>query len=715
MEPLITSDPSRLGAYRLLGRLGAGGMGVVYLARAESGELAAVKVIQPEYAEEQEFRARFRREVASARQVDSPWVVPVLGADADAESPWLATAFVPGPSLAEAVVACGPLPARAVRVLGKVLARALAAVHAAGLVHRDVKPGNVLLAPDGPRLIDFGIARPTSAEATELTSAGVVVGTPGFLSPEQARAREVGAPSDVFSLACVLAHAATGRPPFGTGAVDALLYRTVHDAPDLEGVADEELRALLGRCLAKDPAERPDAAEVDAALVEDAPEGSIDWLPDPVVRMVAERSDELLALPGIEPTEVSPGTAPEKSGPGRRRLLALAAGGAAVVLAGGGMAVWAALRNDDEEAPAATAGPRRVLGVHADLTGPQKAIGTAQERAARLAVDQFNSRKDKPFTLALEVVDDGGDPARAEAAARRLTDASQVLAVLGPTGYDSARAAVELYEAAKMPLVTVSELSVSAVQSALVFQPSRYFRAAPMASHTAFGTVVALAAQKSARPGLLIDRAGGVTGFENVILARGAARNFPLELYPRVVPDSADAQSVVADMIENDIDGLYYSGTPERAAAVARALAERGFTGPRFLDTASATASFTAAAGPAATGWQALSPYIGPDSDPVRSFTTAYRKRYGAAPEPGAVEAYDAARLVADRVSALSRGKKAPGRQQLADALAKANFKGLAGTYTFDDNHFMTVTQVHHYLVEGDRFAYVGPLDMTTV
>lgn len=188
MERLLPADPSQLGGHRLLGRLGAGGMGVVYLARTEAGELAAVKVIQPEFAGQAEFRARFRREAASAQSVDSPWVVRVLDADTEAAAPWLATAFVPGPSLAEAVPECGTLPPRVVRVLGKVLARALEAVHGTGLVHRDVKPGNVLLALDGPRLIDFGIAK--DAGVTALTAHDAIVGTPGYLSPEQARARD---------------------------------------------------------------------------------------------------------------------------------------------------------------------------------------------------------------------------------------------------------------------------------------------------------------------------------------------------------------------------------------------------------------------------------------------------------------------------------------------------------------------------------------------
>ncbi|MCB5182728.1 serine/threonine-protein kinase, partial [Streptomyces antimicrobicus] len=310
MEPLLAADPSRIGGHRLLGRLGSGGMGVVYLGRTDDGALAAVKVIRAEYADEADFRARFRREAEIAARVDSPWAVRVTGADPDAAEPWLATTFVPGPSLAEAVTAHGPLPGPAVRVLGRALAQALAVMHDQGLVHRDVKPANVLLGTDGPRLIDFGIAR--GAEHTALTATDVLVGTPGFLPPEQASGRPAEPAGDVFSLGCLLAYAATGVLPFGTGAVDAVLYRTVHDAPDFgpEVLADPDLDALLRTCLAKDPALRPGARELAGALGADAPGDGVGWLPDAVVATVAQRAAALLALPGIEETVADPAAAP---------------------------------------------------------------------------------------------------------------------------------------------------------------------------------------------------------------------------------------------------------------------------------------------------------------------------------------------------------------------------------------------------------------------
>jgi protein kinase-like protein len=276
---LRPGDPELIGPYRLRGRLGTGGMGRVYLGLSPGGRAAAIKVIRSELAQDPEFRARFRREVAVARQVSGLYTAPVLDADADGPEPWLATAYVPGPSLADAVSQHGPLPAPSVLMLAAGLAEALSAIHSAGVVHRDLKPANVLLADDGPRVIDFGISR--AAEGSSLTHTGLVVGSPGFMSPEQAEGGEVGPPSDIFSLGAVLAFAATGRGPFGSGSTPALVYRVVHDLPQLD-LVPAEIRPLIERCLAKDPAGRPTAASLLAGAALGVP--GQDWLPEPVTR-----------------------------------------------------------------------------------------------------------------------------------------------------------------------------------------------------------------------------------------------------------------------------------------------------------------------------------------------------------------------------------------------------------------------------------------------
>ena len=263
LDELQSGDPGRIGPYWLEGRLGSGGMGRVYLGRSPGGRQVAIKVIRPELAEDADFRARFAREVSAARKVSGIFTASVVDADLDGPMPWLATSYIAGPSLADAVAAHGPVPESIVLRLAAGLAEGLSAIHAAGIVHRDLKPPNVLLADDGPRLIDFGISR--SMETGALTQTGTVVGSPGFMSPEQTQGREVGPPSDIFSLGAVLTFAATGEGPFGQGSTVALLYRVVTSQPNIAGLTGE-LRVLAEQCLAKDPRQRPTAAQLLARL-----------------------------------------------------------------------------------------------------------------------------------------------------------------------------------------------------------------------------------------------------------------------------------------------------------------------------------------------------------------------------------------------------------------------------------------------------------------
>ncbi|MGW2491854.1 serine/threonine-protein kinase [Streptomyces sp. NPDC001606] len=258
-QPLQADDPPAVAGYRLAARLGAGGMGRVYLSHTRGGRPVALKVVRPELADDPDFRRRFRREIAAARRVRGAYTAELIDADADGTPPWLATLYVPGPSLADAVARRGPLPVPAVLWLMAGVAEALQVIHGAGIVHRDLKPSNVLLAADGPRVIDFGIA--LAADGTAYTATGGTVGTPVFMAPEQASGAEVGTATDVFALAQTVAFAALGRPLYGDGPALNVLYRIVHSEPDLT-VLPEPLRPVLARCLAAEPAERATVAEV---------------------------------------------------------------------------------------------------------------------------------------------------------------------------------------------------------------------------------------------------------------------------------------------------------------------------------------------------------------------------------------------------------------------------------------------------------------------
>ncbi|MFC8229907.1 serine/threonine-protein kinase [Streptomyces sp. NPDC057287] len=324
MEKLGSGDPQRIGSYRLLGRLGAGGMGQVFLARSDRGRTVAIKLVRPELAQQQHFRDRFRAEVRAARRVGGVWTAPVLDAGVDDAVPWVATGYVAGPSLHRIVSgrpgdpvagsgAYGPLPERSVRILGAGLAGALQDIHAAGLVHRDLKPSNVLMTIDGPRVIDFGIARALDTVADGgLTRTGAMIGSPGFMAPEQVRGERVTPACDVFCLGSVLAYAATGRLPFGAAdsGAHALMFRIAQEDPDLTGVP-VDLVELIRECLAKDPAARPSTDAVLERLGDTDTEEP--WLPGALIAQLGRHAVEL--LDSEDPEERGPAEVPQRARP----------------------------------------------------------------------------------------------------------------------------------------------------------------------------------------------------------------------------------------------------------------------------------------------------------------------------------------------------------------------------------------------------------------
>ncbi|WP_051822933.1 protein kinase domain-containing protein [Streptomyces sp. NRRL S-1448] len=355
ISPLLHDDPHTVGPFRILARLGGGGMGTVYLARSAGGRTVAVKTLHTRLAADTTLRTRFQLETDAARVIGSDHGAVVVDADPQAPTPWLATEYVLGPPLDAAVEAGGPLPEPAVRALGAALAAGLEQLHRSEVVHRDLKPSNILVTAQGPRIIDFGIARAFGDE--HLTHVGSAVGTPAFMSPEQAAGLEHAAAGDVFALAGVLVFAATGVGPFGGGAPTDLLYRVRFGEPDLGGVP-ESLRPLLVRCLAKDPAHRPSTTELRTALggagVTPGDRGGFaDLLPDAVLREIARRSDEVWRepphrLPPPVPTETPRTGAAPAPGVSRRRLLTVA-GGALLgggLLGGGGWALFGGSGDD---------------------------------------------------------------------------------------------------------------------------------------------------------------------------------------------------------------------------------------------------------------------------------------------------------------------------------------------------------------------------------
>lgn len=303
--------PTEVGRYRLYARLGAGGMGQVFLSFLPGGRPVALKVVRPEFSADPEFRRRFAQEARAAQQVNGIHIAQLLDADPEAATPWLATAYIPGPSLLEAVRLHGPLPVESVRRLIAGIAQALDAIHAAGLIHRDLKPANVILAADGPRVIDFGIAR--AADATTASLTGKRVGSPQYMAPEQIRGLPATPALDVFALGALAFFAATGRAAFGEGEDLAVIFRIVQEQPDLTG-APPELLELVAACLAKDPAARPDTRAIRQACEVPPPHAAGDWLPPVLAQTIAARTNAIAAIASQPPPTIPQAAGPQQTG-----------------------------------------------------------------------------------------------------------------------------------------------------------------------------------------------------------------------------------------------------------------------------------------------------------------------------------------------------------------------------------------------------------------
>ncbi|WP_329234897.1 protein kinase [Actinoallomurus sp. NBC_01490] len=424
MEALRAGDPAEIGGYRLLARLGAGGMGQVYLGLSPGGRHVALKVIRTDF-DGPEALARFRREVATVGELRSPFTAALVGAGLEAPPYWLATEYVQGPTLTQAVARHGPLPAATCLRLMAALGEALADVHARGVQHRDLKPHNVILAPDGPRLIDFGIAR--GDDQTAITHTGAAPGTPGYLAPEVIRRQWMSPAADVFALAGTVAYAATGRPPFGAGDAHAVIYRSVHEPIDVAGT-DPALAGLIARCAQKDPAARPAAGQVPALC--GVPGAIAD---DPAYRRLLDLTE---VPPPDLPTAVAYGlvppghdratgvlTRPAPEPRSRRTLLGVIGGGAAAAVVVAGVLLFQFLPRSGGAAgsPSASGTARSGGGTNAGRS-PGATGGATRPAGAGTPTDVFSKETDADFAAMAWSPKDGrcAPAARTEASAQAL-------------------------------------------------------------------------------------------------------------------------------------------------------------------------------------------------------------------------------------------------------------------------------------------------------
>ncbi|ARQ68980.1 bifunctional serine/threonine-protein kinase/ABC transporter substrate-binding protein [Streptomyces marincola] len=687
-QALQAGDPERVGRYQVLARLGSGAMGRVFLARSPGGRPVAVKVVRIELAEDPRFRDRFAREVAAARRVNSFFTAGVVDADPEAMPPWLATAYVAGLPLSDAVTAHGPWPEASVRALGGALAEALEAIHAAGLVHRDLKPSNVLLASDGPRVIDFGIS--LAVDGTPLTRTGATVGTPGYIAPERLRGAGTGPASDVFALGAVLAYAGTGSGPFGSGLVHEVNYRAAYEPAALTGLPEGELRDLVGRCLDKDPARRPGVAELVERLGEDAGGlATLDWLPRAVVGSVRARAD-------------APPLAP---GPSRRRALAIA-GGVVGVAGLGGLTYALGVSGDDGGSGSDGGGPDGGgsagepatvrIAVQGPLTGDDADTGQDMLASVRLAVDLANESGAHPG-LRFEVfeADDQGTADAAHAAAQAAVDDGRVLAVVGPAYTGTARAAGPLYSAAG--LAAVSPLATSP-QLAGQRDLATFLRGVPndRQAGAAIGGFLAGSAVV-----VVDDASPDGRALADAVLERLSESG----TYAR---RSALFDDTARYVVEAEADAVAFCGAPEQAGALALALRDEGYTGDLVGGEGLMARRFLTMGQGASEGWYLLSHRFDASvSEDGRRFAQLFEEANGRRPGHYSARTFDVATLIIEAVA--GAGGEAD-RGTVFEAVAGHRHEGVTGLIAFDADGEYAGGGPQLFQARGGEFAPLGPV-----
>ncbi|MBA9007405.1 bifunctional serine/threonine-protein kinase/ABC transporter substrate-binding protein [Thermomonospora cellulosilytica] len=695
--PLRPGDPPRLGEYELVGRLGEGGQGTVFLGRDAQGRRAAVKLLHARLSGDARARGRFIRELEVARRVSGFCTAQVLDADIAGDTPYFVSEYVPGPSLKEQVAAGGPLDAQSLVRLAIGTATALAAVHRAGIVHRDFKPGNVLMGPDGPRVIDFGIARALDSGAVTMTSQ--VVGTPAFMAPEQVAGGAIGPQADLFAWAATMLFAATGRAPFGDDSIPAVMHRILYAEPDLSALPPA-LTGIVAGCLAKDPARRPGSDAVLMGLLGQVGAAPRTGGPDLLARAATLATGTLPPVappPGPLPWPVKPAARP----PMRWRVvLPLLAGAMTAVVAAG---VTAFVVLNDRAGKGGSNAPASVqVAFLGATTGGFKALGGHMRDGAEVAVDQYNAGR--PATrIELVDYDTAGEAGTALARARQLAADDRVVGVIGPLFSADASLAGPYLEANRVPMVSPGATGQEPAGG------QGYLRlVVPPIKVSLTGLAQTMVREERPRHVVVVgDDQGWTRPFADHVALALQGRGVRVTRDIVIGWTDRDLRAEVERIKDADPDAVFYPGLFDAAARLIEQARAAGVRAPFYLSDASLTEQFVTDAGrEQAEGTVLFCSCTDPaahTTGPVRSFRDLFRSAFGREAGLYTVEGYDAALAL---VSAVKAGHTT--REAIHRHLGTMNAAGLGQRLRFRPDGHLERAVVHVFQVRGGEIVQIG-------